>query len=206
MTMQSSGAASHPRPLSRGAMLFGIAGALLLVLWGTSYWWRLAIGVGLPDGGARRHDGAAFISYFGAISAHVGGRRCFGPSETWPAPQNWRPIWFTAIRGGHGMRIEVIDEEFPDSFTHGLLAFGASEDRFIVDRFPYVELSWTATVPLWLLVLLFWAWPAMQLGRRRRRRRLGLCVRCGYDVRDCPARCPECGAGGGGLSSYPHKP
>lgn len=45
-------------------------------------------------------------------------------------------------------------------------------------------LGTTAVLPL--------AWAA---GRRRRssRRRRGLCLRCGYDLRASPERCPECG-------------
>ncbi len=52
--------------------------------------------------------------------------------------------------------------------------------------------------PFWLATILFAFWPAVYLWRgplrRRRRRRLGLCERCGYDLRgQIDARCPECG-------------
>jgi len=45
-------------------------------------------------------------------------------------------------------------------------------------------------------------WFAWLLRRRRRRERLGLCLGCGYDLRESGGRCPECGrevpAGHGG--------
>jgi hypothetical protein len=53
-------------------------------------------------------------------------------------------------------------------------------------------------VPYWLLALVFAILPVRRLWTRARRRaalRRGLnqCVRCGYDLRATPDRCPECG-------------
>jgi len=52
-------------------------------------------------------------------------------------------------------------------------------------------------VPYWALVTLAsivpLRWLLVALTRARRRRR-GLCARCGYDVRFSEGRCPECGA------------
>ncbi len=57
----------------------------------------------------------------------------------------------------------------------------------------------SVSVPCWLAAVLSACLPADWLLRRRRRqivrRRLerGQCLRCGYDLRATPERCPECG-------------
>jgi hypothetical protein len=55
---------------------------------------------------------------------------------------------------------------------------------------------WSVAVPFWPLALALALLPLGREVRRRRVRRnnrLGLCPRCGYDLRATPGRCPECG-------------
>ena len=56
--------------------------------------------------------------------------------------------------------------------------------------------EWRMSAPLYIGILLFGAYPlwmALPFRRRRKRKKLGLCVKCGYDLRGSKERCPECG-------------
>jgi hypothetical protein len=54
----------------------------------------------------------------------------------------------------------------------------------------------TIALPYWPLAALLAIVPLRRVARwrrLRRRRRLSLCLNCGFDLRFSPARCPECG-------------
>jgi len=65
----------------------------------------------------------------------------------------------------------------------------------ILITMPLDDITYVAA-PYWFLALLA-ATPAAlkwrSVARLRRKRRLGLCLGCGYDLRGSPGRCPECG-------------
>ncbi len=51
-------------------------------------------------------------------------------------------------------------------------------------------------LPFWVIMLMcsfVLAYAIPPLYRRRKRKKLGLCLKCGYDLRASKDRCPECG-------------
>lgn len=74
----------------------------------------------------------------------------------------------------------------------GLTAF----DYGRVTPLNLIEEHWMFYAAFWEIVILTMVMPAIAIWysvRRRRRRKLGCCVECGYDLRSTPDRCPECG-------------
>ena len=61
--------------------------------------------------------------------------------------------------------------------------------------FYYYDRNFFAwSVPHWAIVVIFAIFPALVVhSRMRSRARLGLCGKCGYDLRASTERCPECG-------------
>ena len=61
---------------------------------------------------------------------------------------------------------------------------------------PFGGWLWVLEVPLWMPTILCAVMSSVSgfpLYRRRKRRKLGLCVKCGYDLRASKDRRPECG-------------
>lgn len=60
---------------------------------------------------------------------------------------------------------------------------------------PVVISGWVLRIRYWILVLFTALLPGVEAFRlvRRRSARPGTCQVCGYDLRETPARCPECG-------------
>jgi hypothetical protein len=153
-------------------------GVLVVAAWVRGYFVSETIGFGVP-----KSDGKM------AAGGFVSGRGGLG---------------FVAVVG---MSYEKeIDGPFyqrePTGYAGGI---GSIPARWAALGFMYAPLpttpgghGWAVAAPLWFLLLILVPWPAWHIrtalrDNPERRRRRGLCVRCGYDLRASAERCPECG-------------
>lgn len=192
------------RHLPRRLFTIGSAASLLLSIGAAAMWVRsyfvcdaLADGWITPPGTSGTF--AQAYSNRGAISV-----RRFDVAVVGPAPA-------TYAVGDDGMQIIVGPNDhhwttsdpqpWPSARYRYLLGFDHSDGTLIGQPLPGVrqsERNRGLTFPHWLPMLLGVTLPtAWWHGRRRERarRRAGLCIRCGYDLRaHAPGdRCPECG-------------
>jgi hypothetical protein len=92
----------------------------------------------------------------------------------------WRSPWTERRLFGYGVVI-----------NRGVVGQGQQSAR------PGEWRSFVLILPYWLILVAFGVLPTVFVIRRARstrRRKNGLCPRCGYDLRATPGRCPECGA------------
>ncbi len=93
--------------------------------------------------------------------------QCFGPSRHYYGGRH-AELWFEGFRGYTAWKPHV----------------STAKDYLVL------------IVPLWMPTLLFAAltwFTLLPAHRRRKRKKLGLCLQCGYDLRASKDRCPECG-------------
>ena len=110
--------------------------------------------------------------------------------------------------GGDGAVLRIVISPQDPTAVSRLPPAAAQAARGELDREPLHFLGaavryrgypyhwWTAAVPFWILALVTSIAPGLWLRarvRRMGRRRRGQCLRCGYDLRATPERCPECG-------------
>ena len=140
-----------------------------LLLWGRSY--------------SRQHTVGFVWDEFGSLA--TGSRR--GGVYVWVS-WPWRGGLAKVNVGSH----DLLSSNLMDTPQRGRLGFtqgsGFQRGTGLTDgTYNYV------TVPHWFLTLVL-GLVLFALGRRAwRRRPAGLCPNCGYDLRESPDRCPECG-------------
>jgi hypothetical protein len=108
--------------------------------------------------------------------------------------------------------VRLVVSRIPTSFRGFSLYFDLIKNDFLRDKVGFQLAAGTQPaavgtlrptryygirMPYWLIMALFLLPAAAWLHRHVRRRyrlRHGLCLSCGYDLRESPAKCPECGA------------
>jgi hypothetical protein len=114
--------------------------------------------------------------------------------------------WQTSLRTPDGWAFTVDKVEDPAWERSSFLQRRGFAIERHVDSDSYREI--TVITPFWLPCIGLFVLPAYQLysfhRALRRRLEIGLCQRCGYDLRATPDRCPECGTAASKSSKVAH--
>jgi hypothetical protein len=128
------------------------------------------------------------LTYYGrhgadSVFARRGSFTWFNLKFDVPAPPDakleWRPMSRPLTAKG---------DNKADHPTKSFLGFGLGESTAEGYRF--------VSIPCWSAVTVLLLFPAVRVTWvvvRRKRRRAGACLTCGYDLRASAGRCPECG-------------
>jgi hypothetical protein len=151
---------------------------------------------------ALSHPGVQVVSYRGRIIV-VAAQKI----HAWPQKFELRvgvaglPFFPLSIREHHGVDLSIelprptIENGFGFSkiFAVSFTSQAVAPNRTVVLNGATFDII---VIPNWSLLgicLLAIALTRLPTRRQRSRARRGLCVRCGYDLRATPNRCPECG-------------
>jgi len=104
-------------------------------------------------------------------------------------------LWRSTPRRIRGALVDGVDRgEFTTTLPKRWGGFASGEEDYRGNHAESNLIYFSA--PYWPLVLTLTPLPLLAMQRRRRhcrRRRSGLCLTCGYDLRASIDRCPECG-------------
>ena len=141
------------------------------------------------SGPMRRFDEVTWKGSTYHLGVLSGGARLgveFGWADVPRPPRPW--TWW------HDVRIDGFSPTYePDATVLGL---GWRSVRVYRPVLGGTVTSSLLVVPYWLVCFLggvLPVWRGVARLRTRRRRTAGLCPSCGYDLRETPERCPECG-------------
>jgi hypothetical protein len=164
------------RATAASAVLF----VAVLALWVRSHWTAEGITYCVP----RSKDSPTSYEVYDAPGLMGFARACYSDLSDLPDRR-------CSYSARHEPGVGGADAEWFIGWTNWrFLGFGVYDFLIGSARKRFIEL------PFGVILLVLFAAPArqaLQMARRRDRKRRGLCLSCGYDIRATPARCPECG-------------